>query len=59
MVKVGERLLILVKVTHVIEAENGVSYKVAPLEKERYYNSMEVLDKDIQSCLGYETKGAK
>ncbi len=59
MVKVGEKLLILVKVTSVIETESGISYKVASLEKDRYYNSMEIIDKDIQSCLGHETKGAK
>jgi hypothetical protein len=59
MVKVGEKLLIAVKVVSVIETEGGVYYKVATLDKDRYYSTLEIVDKDIQSCLGQEVKGGK
>ena len=59
MVKVGEKLLIAVKVVSVVETESGVHYEVSPLDKNRYYQSMRVIDADIQSCLGQETKGGK
>jgi hypothetical protein len=59
MVKVGEKLLIAVKVVSVIETEGGIYYKVAPLDKDRYYSTLEIVDKDIQSCLGQEVKGGK
>lgn len=59
MVKVGEKLLIAVKVISITETESGVYYKVAPLDKERHYDTMNIYDKDIQSCMGQEVKGGK
>lgn len=59
MIKVGEKLLIAVKVTSVIETASGTHYEVSPLDKDRYYQSMKVVDADIQSCLGQEPEGGK
>ena len=55
MIKVGEKLLIAVKVTSIIETESGIHYEVSPLDKNRYYQSMKVIDADIQSCMGQES----
>ena len=59
MVKVGAKLLIAVKVISITETENGIFYQVAPLDKERHYDTMNIYDKDIQSCMGQEIKGGK
>jgi len=59
MIKVGEKLLIAVKVISITETESGIHYKVAPLDKERHYDTMNIFDKDIQSCTGQEAKGGK
>ena len=39
--------------------ESGIFYKVAPLDKERHYDTMNIYDKDIQSCMTQEIKGGK
>jgi len=59
MIKVGEKLLIAVKVTSIIESESGIQYEVSSLDKDRYYQSMKVIDTDIQSCLGKGSEGGK
>jgi len=58
MIKVGEKLLIAVKVKSITESEEGISYRVSPLGKERY-TSMDIVDADIQSCMCQEVKGGK
>ncbi len=59
MIKVGEKLLIAVKVISIIESESGIQYEVSSLDKNRYYQSMKVIDADIQSCLGKDPEGGK
>jgi hypothetical protein len=59
MIKIGEKLLVAVKVTSIIETESGICYEVSPLGKDRYYQSMKVIAEDIQSCLGQEQEGGK
>jgi len=58
MIKVGEKLLIAVKVKSITESEEGLSYRVCPVGKDRY-SSMDIVDADIQSCMGQEAKGGK
>ncbi|MCK9554995.1 hypothetical protein M0R36_04160 [bacterium] len=58
MIKVNEKLLIAVKVKSITESEEGISYRVCPLGKERY-TAMDIIDTDIQSCLVNEIEGGK
>ena len=58
MIKVGEQLLIAVKVKSITESEEGISYRVSPLGKERY-TSMDIIDSDIRSFIGQEPEGGK
>ena len=58
MIKVNEKLLIAVKVKSITESEEGISYRVSPLGKERY-TSMDIIDKDIRSFIGKEPEGGK
>ena len=59
MVKVGENLLIAVKVTSIIESEKGISYEVSPLGRDRYFQSMKVIEGDIYSYRWQESEGGK
>jgi hypothetical protein len=54
MIKVGEKLLIAVKVASIIENSKGIQYEVEPLDKDRSYQSMKITDADIQSCVEKE-----
>jgi|GEM_PF-2304092 hypothetical protein len=58
MIKVGEQVLIAVKVKSITESEEGISYRVSPLGKERY-TSMDIIDSDIRSFIGQEPEGGK
>jgi len=58
MIKVGEKLLIAVKVKSITESEEGISYRVAPLGKDRYV-SMEIIDSDIRSFITQDHEGGK
>lgn len=51
MIKVGDKVLVLVKVTQIVEDEEGVRYVVAPDGKKGFCNSMRVEKDDIQSCV--------
>ncbi len=53
MIKVNEKLLIAVKVKSITESEEGISYRVGPLGKERY-TSMDIIDSDIRSFIEKE-----
>ncbi len=58
MIKVGEKLLIAVKVKSITESEEGISYRVAPLGKERY-TSMDIIDLDIRAFVAQDPEGGK
>lgn len=58
MIKVGEQVLIAVKVKSITESEEGISYRVSPLGKDRY-TSMDIIDSDIRSFIGQEPEGGK
>lgn len=59
MVKVGEKLLIAVKVKSITETSKGISYRVTPLDEDRSYDTMEIVDADIRSFLEQDEKGRK
>ena len=59
MIKVGEQLLVKVRVESIIESAKGISYRVCPLGEDRYYSGMDIIDKDIQSCIQQESEGGK
>lgn len=48
MIRVGEKVLVLVKITQVVEDEEGVRYVVAPDGKKGFCNTMRVEKEDIQ-----------
>ncbi len=50
MLKVGDRIVVAVKVTQIIEDKNGVRYMVEPLSGD-YYQSMKVSKEDIKSIV--------
>ena len=50
MVKVGDKLVVAVKVTQIIEDKNGIRYMVEPLSGDAY-QSMKVSKDDIKSIL--------
>jgi len=51
MIKVGDKVLVLARVTHIIEDEDGVAYSISPDDKKRSFTSMRVLKEDIKSSL--------
>lgn len=50
MLKVGDKLIVSVKVTQIIEDKNGIRYMVEPLSGEAF-QSMKVLMDDIKSIV--------
>lgn len=50
MLKIGDKVLILAKITQIIEDEEGIQYTISPDEK-RSYQSMKVKKEDIKSSL--------
>lgn len=50
MVKVGDKIVVSVKVTQIIEDKNGIRYMVEPLSGD-YYQSMKVTMDDIKSII--------
>ena len=48
MIKVGEKVLVLVKVTQIVEDEKGVRYVVEPNEKQGFCNTMWIEKEDIK-----------
>lgn len=50
MIKVGDKLMVLVKVTQVVEDEDGAHYVVSP-DKKKSYHTMRIEKDDIQSCV--------
>jgi len=50
MLKVGDKVTVPVKITQIVEDENGVTYVVIPL-KGNAYNNMKITKDDIQSCV--------
>ena len=50
MIKVGDKVLVLAKVTQVVEDEDGVHFVVSP-DKKKSYQTMRIEKEDIQSCL--------
>ena len=59
MIKVGDKLLIQVKVQSITQTEDGFFYKVKPIDKNRYYNTMDIIESDIHSCLRQDSKGGE
>ena len=51
MVKVGEKVLVIARVTQIIEDEDGIHYVVAPDDKKRTFFTLRIRKEDIQSCL--------
>ena len=52
MLKISEKVLVLARITQIVEDEEGVHYVIAPEDKKRAYHTMRVQKEDIQSCLG-------
>ena len=50
MVKVGDKIVVSVKVTQIIEDKNGVRYAVEPLSGDAFSN-MKVIKEDIKSIV--------
>ena len=50
MLKIGDKVLILAKITQIIEDEDGIQYTISPDDK-RSYQSMKVKKEDIKSSL--------
>lgn len=50
MLKIGDKVLILARITQIIEDEDGIQYTISPDEK-RSYQSMKVKKEDIKSSL--------
>lgn len=50
MVKVGDKVLVLVKVTQIVEDGEGTHYTVAPDGKKGFCNTMRVEEEDIKSA---------
>jgi len=50
MIKIGDKVLILAKVTQIIEDEDGIQYTITPDDK-KSYQSMKVKKEDIKSSL--------
>lgn len=54
MIKVGDRIVVSVRVTQIIEDKNGVHYMVEPLRDDNhssFYQSMKVTKQDIKSIV--------
>lgn len=51
MIKVGDKLLVKVRVTELIEDKNGIKYTVIPDDDKRDFQRMSVIKDDIQSCI--------
>lgn len=51
MIKVGDKLLVKVRVTEVIEDKNGIKYTVIPDDDKRDFQRMSVIKDDIQSYI--------
>jgi|GEM_PF-6579771 len=50
MLKVKDVVLVPVKITQIVEDENGVTYVVVPV-KGNAYNNMKITKDDIKSCV--------
>lgn len=48
MLKVGDKVLVIAKITQIVEDENGVAYVVVPV-KGNAYNTIKITKDDIQS----------
>ncbi len=51
MVKIGDKVLVLARITQIVEDEEGVHYTIAAEDKKRSYHTMRIQKEDIQSCL--------
>ncbi len=51
MIKIGDKVLVLAKITQIIESEDGVEYVISPDDKKRSYSYMRVKKEDIKSSL--------
>lgn len=51
MVKVGDKLVVSVKVTQIIEDKNGIRYMVEPLSNIDGFQTMQVSTDDIKSII--------
>lgn len=59
MIKIGEKLLIAVEVKSITQTSDGIFFRVIPIDKNRTYDSMEVIEKDIYSFLTEDLKGRR
>jgi hypothetical protein len=59
MIKVGEKLLVAVRVESITESAKGISYRVCPLGDDRYYSGMDIIDSDIRSFVESAPEGGK
>ncbi len=51
MIKVGEKVLVIARITQVVEDEDGVHYVVSPDDKKRSFFTLRIRKEDIQSCV--------
>ena len=51
MIKVGDKLLVKVRVSQVVEDKDGIKYTVIPDDGKRDFDRMCVIKDDIQSCI--------
>jgi len=49
MIKVGEKVLVIARITQVVEDEDGVHYVVSPDDKKRSFFTLRIRKEDIQS----------
>lgn len=58
MFKIGERIVVPVKVIQIVETENGIHYVVIPVNGD-YYNSMKIRYEDVKVAEQKEEANAK
>ena len=59
MIKVGDKLLVQVKVQSITQSEDGFFYRVVSMDKNRCYHTLDVIESDIHSCLRQDSKGGE
>ena len=48
MIKVGDKVLVIARITQVVEDEDGVHYVITPDDKKRSFFTLRIRKEDIQ-----------
>ena len=51
MIKIGDKVLVIARVTQVVEDEEGIHYVVTPDDKKRNFYTLRIQKEDVQSSL--------